>query len=893
MKKLSSSRDNAGTTQTPRGDGPSPPPRAVSGTSVGRFGLASFLVFALVLIGALYMIQYELNEQFYARRHLVASSIARQEAARIAALVSAYQQSLGSLASNPAVHAALRSGDRTRLTALTAEYRYLFPDVAQVRMLPADLDNVLDTLQPALSFAGQDLVRQTLTGSKPPPAEAHVMGPSDQHFDLAHAVRSADGKQVLGIILVSMNDRLLRTWLEGVQSHQGYYGLSQVVPGSKALLLAEIGTRPKDGNKFATPVPGTRWRLAVDLPTPGAFSPNLRFWIVYIVAVALAGVLIFLLFRTVSRLIKADTLSLMRLIRDVLQDSKRYEQPLRLKEFRSAALMVKRMPKSTTLDRERDDLTMMDPLGLGATTGPGASSAGPASLYLSSTGMSVEEVDGEEFRVAAAAQQMAGHAPTKGTTAPRVSASAPAPASVAGGDPDAPPPPEIFKAYDIRGIVGQSLTTENIYLIGRALGSQAAEAGVETLAFGRDGRLSGPELGGALVRGLRDSGRRVIDVGQVPTPLLYYTAVELAGGSGVMLTGSHNPPDYNGLKMMLAGDTLAGERIQALRERIVARTFTTGKGEYQTAKVIEPYIKRVVTDVKLKRPLKVVVDCGNGVAGVVAPRLLKALGCDVTELFCDVDGRFPNHHPDPSQPQNLRDLIRTVGDRQADLGLAFDGDGDRLGVISSDGSIIWPDRQMMLYATDVLARNPGATILFDVKCSTNLARVISEHGGRALMWKTGHSLVKAKMKEIGAPLGGEMSGHIFFKERWYGFDDALYTAARLLEILTAETRSPQAVFAALPDALNTPELHLDMVEGEHHAFMERMLLNADFGQGLVNAIDGLRVDYEDGWGLVRASNTTPCLVLRFEGVDEAALKRVQDVFRTQMLALEPGLKLPF
>lgn len=884
-------RDKPGTASSDQGTDTAsgPPPRPVSGTSLGRFGLASFLVFALVLLGSLYLVQYELNEQFYAKRHLVASSIARQEASRIAALVTAYQQSLGSLAANPLVQDALRSGNRNQLAALAAQYRYLFPDVLQLRILPADLDGVQDRLKPALSFACLDLARQAVAGKQPPPAEAHVMGTPDQHFDLAHAVRSADGKQVLGVILVSFNTHLLQNWLGGVQSSQGFYDLVQVTPGGDSIMLASLGAHPANGNKFETAVAGTRWKLAVDLPTPSAFSLNVRFWIIYTAAVALVGLLVLLLFRTVSRLVRADTQNLMELTRDILQGNKRYEQPLRLKEFRAAALMASRMPQATTLARERDDPSMAAPIGIGS-TGRGGDVSGPEPIFDTGDGMSVEEVDDAQFHAAAASMRQA--------AAPAVAQAAkPAPAIPAsassGGDPDEPPPPEIFKAYDIRGIIGHSLTTENIYLIGRALGSEAAAAGVETLAFGRDGRLSGPELGGALVRGLRDSGRRVIDVGQVPTPLLYFAAVEMAGGSGVMLTGSHNPPEYNGMKMMLAGETLAGERIQALRERILKRDFAEGKGAYQTAKVIDPYIKRVVTDVKLARPIKVVIDCGNGVAGLVAPRLLQALGCEVTELFCDVDGTFPNHHPDPSQPQNLRDLIQAVRGKQAEVGLAFDGDGDRLGVVSSDGSIIWPDRQMMLYAADVLSRNPGAPIIFDVKCSTNLVRVITEHGGRPLMWKTGHSLVKAKMKEIGAPLGGEMSGHIFFKERWYGFDDALYTAARLLEILAAASRPAQAVFAALPDAVNTPELRLDMREGEHHAFMERMLLEADFGEGLVNAIDGLRVDFEDGWGLVRASNTTPCLVLRFEGTDEAALQRVQEVFRSQMLALDPALRLPF
>ncbi|MCC6302400.1 MAG: phosphomannomutase/phosphoglucomutase [Gammaproteobacteria bacterium] len=453
----------------------------------------------------------------------------------------------------------------------------------------------------------------------------------------------------------------------------------------------------------------------------------------------------------------------------------------------------------------------------------------------------------------------------------------------------------IFKAYDIRGIVGRTLDDDVVYAIGRAIGSEAHDRGLPAVVVARDGRLSGPGFLAALARGIRATGTDVIDIGLAPTPLLYYATHALGTGTGVMVTGSHNPPEYNGFKIMIGGETLAGEGIQRLRRRIETGDLVTGAqpGAYRTQAIGEDYIRRVAGDVRLARPLKLVVDCGNGVAGAIAPDLLRALGCRPIELFCEVDGNFPHHHPDPSQPENLEDLIRAVKEHQADLGLAFDGDGDRLGVIDSTGRVIWPDRQMMLYAIDVLGRNPGAEILFDVKCSRHLARVIEEHGGRPLMWRTGHSLVKAKMKETGAPLAGEMSGHIFFKERWYGFDDALYTMARLLEILAGQPRSATEVFAGLPDALSTPELRADFAEGMHHAFMEKFLAATRFPDAKVSTIDGLRADFADGWGLVRASNTTPCLIIRFEADDAAALKRVQEAFRRALLAIDPALVLPF
>ncbi|MDA1106857.1 MAG: phosphomannomutase/phosphoglucomutase [Proteobacteria bacterium] len=454
-------------------------------------------------------------------------------------------------------------------------------------------------------------------------------------------------------------------------------------------------------------------------------------------------------------------------------------------------------------------------------------------------------------------------------------------------------PATIFKAYDIRGIVGKTLTAEIVFEIGRAIGSEARARNQKTVIVARDGRLSGPEFARSLSDGLCAAGVDVIDIGQVPTPVLYFATHHLNTGSGVAITGSHNPPDYNGLKIMLGGETLSGDAITALRTRIVEGKLASGAGTVKSVDVVPDYIARIVSDVKLKKPLRLVVDCGNGVAGALAPRVLRALGCEVAELFCEVDGHFPNHHPDPSQPENLQDLIRAVQAQRADLGLAFDGDGDRLGVVTAEGHIIWPDRQMMLYARDVLSRNPGATIIYDVKCTRNLAEVIAQHGGIPMMWKTGHSFIKARMQETGAALAGEMSGHIFFKERWYGFDDGLYTATRLLEILAHDARTPSAVFAELPETVNTPELKLEMKEGEHFKLMERLQKSAQFPGARLTTIDGIRADFDDGWGLARPSNTTPTVVIRFEADNTAALARIQQQFREALLHLDPNLKLPF
>ncbi len=452
---------------------------------------------------------------------------------------------------------------------------------------------------------------------------------------------------------------------------------------------------------------------------------------------------------------------------------------------------------------------------------------------------------------------------------------------------------EIFKAYDIRGIVGKSLTEETVELIGKALGTEARRRGGTHITIGRDGRLSGPAFAKALARGIQSTGVHVIDIGMVVTPMTYFGAVHLNTGSAVMITGSHNPPDYNGIKMVIQGDTLALDAIQVLLRRIEADDFDTGSGSYATADITDAYMNRITGDAKLRRKMKVVVDCGNGAPGAYAPRLFREMGCDVIELFCDVDGTFPNHHPDPAVPKNLQDVIRTLKETDAEIGLAFDGDGDRLGVVTKDGEIIFPDRQLMLFAADVLSRVPGGEIIFDVKSSRNLFKWIRDRGGRPTMYKTGHSLLKLKLKETGAPLAGEMSGHIFFKERWYGFDDALYCGARLLEIVSAYADASTPL-KELPDAVSTPELNWKLQEGEPHRLVEELQRSAKFeGATEVITIDGVRVEYPDGFGLARASNTTPVIVIRFEAETEAALERIKADFRRVLTAAEPAIPLPF
>jgi phosphomannomutase/phosphoglucomutase len=459
--------------------------------------------------------------------------------------------------------------------------------------------------------------------------------------------------------------------------------------------------------------------------------------------------------------------------------------------------------------------------------------------------------------------------------------------------------PGIFRAYDIRGVVGRELTPQVAAWIGQAVGSVMAEQGLTDIVVGRDGRLSGPELAGGLIEGLRRAGRNVIDVGMVPTPVVYFAAYHLRAGSGVAVTGSHNPPDYNGFKIVVGGETLSGDAILDLYARIRdGRLHQADTGSLQQQAVDEDYIRRIADDVQLERPLKVVVDAGNGVAGEIGPRLLEAIGAEVIPLYCEVDGSFPNHHPDPSDPHNLEDLVQMVKRFDADLGLAFDGDGDRLGVVTREGRIIYPDRLLMLYAADVLQRNPGALVIYDVKCTGKLSDYVLRHGGSPLMWKTGHSLIKSKMRETEAELAGEMSGHFFFKERWYGFDDGLYSAARLLEILAGRVETPSEVLDELPDSISTPEIKVPVDGADAHALVASFAQAAQaedspFSGARLTTIDGLRADWNDGWGLVRASNTTPVLVLRFEADDQAALVRIKELYREQLRTLLPGAALDF
>ena len=751
---------------------------------------------------------------------------------------------LAAIAANAAVLKAVTSGSAGQRETLAEELKLAFPGVWRLRLMPRNVTRIEDGSEPALGYAGLDMLNRSLSSGKRVPAEVHGRGGKHPNIVVVQPVVNPVDNEVVGHVMVHYKQSSLSGWLAASGQFPGQVSVAQSTGRGETLELFSAGAAPVDAaGEQAISIPGTSWSLvySADLAlTPTNIQTLVILGALLLGALVLNGALIFGLHGRYRKALRTD-LATIKSFLDGREVTTSDSVTVQVEELRETINTLWQVDVDTSYDATEDLATeaVVD-LDLELDLGD----------------------EGGEF--------------------------ADVPAAV-----PVELPMHIFRAYDIRGVVGTDLTSEVVTAIGRAFGSEVYEQGEQSVVIGRDGRHSGPELTDALSLGLRNSGRDVKDIGLVPTPVLYFATHFLGAKSGVMLTGSHNPPDYNGLKMVLNGEAMAGPAIYQLRERLMSGNLLAGHGDVDEVDIVSDYIARVSSDINVERPLRLVVDCGNGSASDVAPELLRELGCEVTELFCEVDGSFPNHHPDPSQPENLAHLAQEVKAQNADLGLAFDGDGDRLGVVSSRGEIIWPDRLMMLFAQDVLTRNPGAVIIYDVKCSSKLGQVIQQFGGRPLMWNSGHSLIKARMKETGALLGGELSGHIFFRERWFGFDDALYAAARLLEILSFDPRSSAEIFDELPNALNTPELRAELPEGRNFAVMDKIMENVEFPGAQVTTIDGLRVDYPDGWGLVRASNTLPVLTFRFEADDKAAMHRIQDAFRERVLAADSSVPLPF
>lgn len=725
-----------------------------------------------------------------------------------------------------------------------------------------------------INFAALDLLHRAETGIQPWP-EALKVG---QRWLLYSAAKLED-KSSQGSLLITYDLASLLSGLPAFVDDNLHVTLQQQFPNAPVQTLYSSGNQPSNGlsQSFSTQHP--YWTLVVSAPASVTSTLSLSSPLLLALAAALLSIIaaLYLLHSSIQKQLKKDIVVLGKIIEDWEQG-----RSIRPHKFNLAALqdiiqsLTKNIQTHTSIapKKQASKVKNADPDAETYALHTSMDDSKATSSFYPPLDTDILDIDMLEDDNDIFGLNQADQTPHTVTAAQDV-------------------PSGIFRAYDIRGIVGNTLTTDTAYWIGRAVGSESIANGEPGVVVGRDGRLSGPDMVQALIQGLLDCGCHVTDLGMVPTPVLYFATNVLEATSGVMVTGSHNPPDYNGFKIVIAGETLANERITGLHTRIITDDLNSGTGSVENVEMLQNYLEHIRNDIALAKPMRVVVDCGNGVGGVIGPQLLEALGCTVIPLYCDVDGTFPNHHPDPGKPENLQELIARVKAEDADLGIAFDGDADRLGVVTNSGRIIFPDHLMMLFAKDVVSRNPGADVIFDVKCTRRLSSLISGYGGRPIMWKTGHSLIKAKMKETGALLAGEMSGHIFFKERWFGFDDGIYSAARLLEILSLDTRDADRVFAAFPVNLSTPEINIEVTEETKFQIIERLQSEGQWGDASLTTLDGVRADFPKSWGLVRASNTTPMLVLRFEGETAEELEQIKALFREQLLAIVPDLNIPF
>jgi phosphomannomutase/phosphoglucomutase len=824
------------------------------------------LVAALIGVGAAgALLWFADSSSSQARQAELAQAIGNNQAAAVQqALKQLHADSLAA-ARNPKLLQALQSGNNLQISE--AERSLSYWDGVIDAHLNRRGEAVQNTTRAApMNFAGLDMLRRAESGQQPA-IEAYRVGQRWLAYS-AVALRASENQPAQGTLLLAFDLQRLLTALPALPPEYGQVQLIQQFANTPAQVLLQRGQPGEEAAQtFATSNP--HWKISFT-PGPalaqGSIAPAML-GLALLIALGGAVIGLVLVQGALQRRVNGDAQQLGQMLKELSAGKNVKAFSLSVPALNALAQSLARLPRRSP----EGSATPAKGTVVAATVQPATKPAELVDPLFQDTDILDIDILDEDQDLLGLEQS------------PAMSTSQSAPKL----------PADIFRAYDIRGVVGDTLTAEYAYWIGRAVGSQSLAQGEPNVIVGRDGRLSGPELLQQLVQGLLDCGCQVTDVGMVPTPVVYFAANVLEGRSAVMLTGSHNPPDYNGFKIVIAGDTLANEQIQALKARLDNNDLASGVGSVQQVDVLQRYFKTIRDDIALAKPLRVVVDCGNGAAGVIAPQLIEALGCSVIPLFCEVDGTFPNHHPDPGKPENLVDLIARVKSENADLGLAFDGDGDRVGVVTNTGTIVYPDRLLMLFAKDVVSRNPGADIIFDVKCTRRLTPLISGYGGRPVMWKTGHSLIKKKMKETGALLAGEMSGHIFFKERWYGFDDGIYSAARLLEILSLEKRNAEQVFSAFPSDISTPEINIKVTEQTKFGMIERLQREGQWGEANITSIDGVRVDYPKGWGLIRASNTTPVLVLRFEADTQEELERIQDTFRTQLLKVAPDLQLPF
>lgn len=782
-----------------------------------------------------------------------AQSVSEAVAARLAGAVTARRDLLALVLSEGRAAAALSSGDPSAIKAEEAVIQQRVAGLLQVRLLPRDASQPDPAGAAPLGYAGLDLLRRTVDSGRPSAAEIHQIKSGAPYLAMALPVNVADGNA--GVLFAAWDMRFLVGLLEQSPAFQGRL---QLVQGGDGGYVLAKGPGGHDGplTEGAVEVPDSIWKVSYGTdPDTGGMGGLLTMASV-VAAGGLALLLsVFLQWRALARDLRADMGTLVNLGEAILRRENGAARQAQVASTRDAIALLSQYARES---REMP----------ATAAAPAVRRAVPmAGLPESRTqGMEVEELDSDPAELLAARPRKA----------PKIDI-----------------PDTLFRAYDVRGVVGQALTGPFAELLGQAVATLVQEQGGHRVAVARDARPSSPQLAEALVRGLNAGGCDVLDIGQAPTPLLYFAMHTQPVQAGVVVTGSHNPADYNGFKIVIGDRVLDGDELLALRRRMLEGVFSQGNGSIERVDLVAEYVEAVVREVQLARPLKVVVDAGNGVAGDLAVATLEALGCEVVPLFCEPDGSFPNHHPDPSQPDNLASLMLEVQAQDADIGIALDGDGDRLGVIDNTGANVWPDSILMLLAADILGRHPGVDILYDVKSSRHLASFILGHGGRPIMWKSGHSRMRAKMLETGALLGGEFSGHLFIKERWFGFDDAVYAAVRVLELLALEPRGASELFAELPSSPSTPEYHLMLEEGQSRELMRALDAHKVFDDARLVELDGLRVEFGSGWGLIRPSNTTPSLTFRFEADDERSLEEIKSRFRDLLRRVAPDMQAPF
>ncbi len=843
--------------------------------AIAAFAITAFLLYTMVINGS----NKQLTETLF-------ESHAKSYTDYFNLKLGQLQNQLSHVADNHELLVALQNSDSAALSELEQSALANIPDLDHVKFLILGSAS-LNQEQLKLSFPEIDMVNRAEKGEQVS-AEAHTHK-GQQLVRMVQSVTAPNSNTALGVILASFSLDALKDQLSSFDSSYGSVQLEQVFRGSDPQLLIQTGEifntdQPILESKLLSPHLRVLFQPSKKLAQENTLSAWV-FWLPLAFALLVATISTLVAYVQLRNSVRGDAITLVNYCRELISGRAGKEPAFSLSLFHSMAKTLAFTERGSPLMSNGTAPDIEEEPEQEKISQPSKPGTMEVSDLIEAELNDEDILDLDLPSISGFDNDNENDEEKKEDKVSNVK------------EPIEQPPasisPEIFRAYDIRGIVDESLNTETAYRIGQAVGSEAAAQGEKSIVIGADGRLSSPELCAALAQGLRDTGRNVINIGMVPTPLVYYATHNTDAKSGIVVTGSHNPSNYNGFKIVIAGKTLANDEIQSLRERIEKRDFCTGGGILEDMEIVNHYIERIVSDIAMAKPLKVVVDCGNGVASVVAPKLIESLGCEVIPLFCEIDGRFPNHHPDPGKPENLQDLIAAVAEHKADIGIAFDGDGDRVGVVTNKGTIIWPDRLMMLFAKDVCSRNPGADIIYDVKCTRRLAGLISNYGGRPIMWKTGHSLIKAKMRATGALLAGEMSGHIFFKERWFGFDDGLYSAARLLEILSLSTSDADTLFLSFPDDISTPELNIEVTEQSKFNIVEKLQESIKFDDAEITTIDGVRADFNNGWGLVRASNTTPVLVLRFGAEDEPALEIIKDRFKQALLAVEPTLNIPF